>query len=398
VLFRSRLDGFAREDNAATDFTSAPGDALVFPGGIRRTNNYFAEGRLTVQQHLLKDFWIDADRERLLVRQKERSMSRQALRFEMMKILLAVELSYYDLIAGREQVRVQEKALDLREQFVGETRRRVQVGDLPPLDADQAETQLENTRTALLTAREGYALQQNSLKGLLTDRFGDWVNLEIEPTDVLLPIPSEVDRSKSFVNAMLHRPDLNEARLAVERSDVTVKFRFNQLFPSLDLVGRYGGLGVDPDPGTAVNHALSFGNPEYFYGVVVSLPLSNFAERGDSHASQAVKRIAQLQLRKVEQEILLQIANLVHRVESRFSQNGSTHNARLYAEAALAAELKKLQNGLSTSFVVLQLQETLTIARTAEILALADYHKALAQLAFADGSLLEKHHVVLDQK
>jgi hypothetical protein len=39
------------------------------------------------------------------------------------------------------------------------------------------------------------------------------------------------------------------------------------------------------------------------------------------------------------------------------------------------------------------LQETLTAARTAEIAALVDYNRALAQLAFAEGSTLEKHRM-----
>ena len=88
-----------------------------------------------------------------------------------MKTVLAVEVSYYDLIAARELIRVQEKALELRQQLVAEIRRRVEVGDLPPLDSEQAESQLQNTLTALSLAREAYVTQQNRLKRLLTDNF-----------------------------------------------------------------------------------------------------------------------------------------------------------------------------------------------------------------------------------
>jgi outer membrane protein TolC len=105
-----------------------------------------------------------------------------------------------------------------------------------------------------------------------------------------------------------------------------------------------------------------------------------------------------LQLRRAEQEVFLQIADLVNRVESRFNQTESTRRARGYAEAALAAEEKKLQNGLSTSFIVLQLQETLTAARTAEIQALAGYNEILAQLAFAEGATLQRHALGLRWK
>jgi outer membrane protein TolC len=385
------VTGYTREDDARTFF--GPSDTLV-----RATNNYFSEGRIDVQQHLLKNFWIDADREQILLRRRDVKISQQALRFQIMKTLLAVELSYDDVVAARESIRVQEKALELRQQLVTETRRRVQVGDLPPLDAEQAETQLENTITALTAAREQYFTQQNTLKSLLTDDFKSWVDTEVVPADSLLAFQQDLNRSESFVRAMQNRPDLIQARLAVEKSDVEVKFRKNQLFPSLDLVGAYGGLGVADDPGRSINNALSFANQEYSYGVVLSFPLSNVSERGYYKASKAARQIAELQLRKAEQEVLFQIADFVNRAQSRFTQVSSTRKARAYAESALAAEVKKLQNGLSTAFFVLQLQETLTAARTAELQALADYNKLIAQLAFAEGSTLEKHHLSVDVK
>lgn len=392
------INAYTREDDARTDLNSDPNSARLYPGGIRTTNNYFSEGRLDLQQHLLRDFWIDSDREQILLKRKDVKISQQSLRFQIMKTMLAVELSYDDLIAARESVRVQEKALELRQQLLSETRRRVQVGDLPPLDAEQAETQLENTLTALTSAREFYVTAQNVLKGLVTDDYRSLMDVELLPTDALLMVEQGLNRSESFVRAMENRPDIMQARLAVEKSDVEVRFRKNQLFPNLDLVGSYGGLGVAQPVGTSINDALSFGNPEYSYGVVLSLPLSNISERGAYRASKAARQIAQLELKKAEEAVLLQIADFINRAQSRFAQVSSTRKARAYAESALAAEVKKLQNGLSTAFFVLQLQETLTAARTAEVQALADYNKIIAQLGFAEGSILEKHHVTVDVK
>jgi outer membrane protein TolC len=351
-----------------------------------------------LQQHLLKDFWIDNDRQQILLRRRDQKISQQALVFQVMRTVLAVELSYYDVVAARENVRVQEKALELRQQLLSETRRRVQVGDLPPLDAEQAETQVQNTETALTAAREVLVTQQNTMKSLITDNFREWADVDIRPTDALLAVAAELNRSQSFMTALKNRPDLTEARLAVEKSDVVVKFRKNQLFPSLDLVGRYGGLGVADEIGQSINNTFSFGNPEYFYGAVVSFPLSNLSERGNYRASKAAKQIAQLQLKKAEEDVLLQVADLVNRAQSRYSQVSSTHRARNYAEAALAAEQKKLQNGLSTSFFVLQLQEILISANTAEVQAMADYNKILAQLSFADATLLERNHISVEVK
>jgi outer membrane protein TolC len=402
--FSYALNGFVKKNEAITDFSSDPEDAANFPDGIRRTNNYNAGGGLTMRQHFLKDFWIDSNQEIILTRRTELKMSEQALRFQIMTTLLAVELAYDDLIDAREEIVVQEEALKLRREFVVETKRRVQIGELPPLDDAQAETQLENTLTALAATREVFAARQNNLIGFLSDNFKEWADVDLQPADALQALPVEINRSRSFQSALGNRPDLIEARLNVEKTGVMVKFRLNQLFPSLDMVGGYGGTG-NPSDGSALlsdifafRTAFSFHNPEYSYGVVVSFPLDNLTERGNYRSSKAAKKIAELQLQNAEQAVLLQVADYINRVGSRFNQVASTHQARIYAKEALKSETEKFQNGFATSFEVLQFQQILISARTAEIRAEDDYNKILAQLAFADGTILERHHLSLEVK
>jgi outer membrane protein TolC len=390
------LDAGGGRKTALTDFNGRPDDAEGFPGGIRDTNNSFASAGLTLRQHLLKDFWIDQSREVVQVRRAELKMSEAALRMRILETMLAVELTYYDLAAGQELVRVQEMALRLKQQFVAETKRRVEVGDQPRLDLQQAETQLENTLTALAAAREAWMSEQNALKGLVSDNLQEWAEDQLAPAEIPAVSPPRARLSESFQHALRERPDLLEARLMVDRSDVVVRFRYNQLFPSLDLVGRVGSTGVDANFGDAAGSALRKGDPDYMYGIVVSMPLTRTAQRNDYRMSKSAKEMAKLQLQKAEQAVLLQVADWVNRVESRFSQVGSTAKARAYAEAALAAEQKKLENGLTTPYFVLEFQDMLTAARRAEALALADYHKAQAQLAFAEGSTLDRYHMAVE--
>jgi outer membrane protein len=390
------LSALAGEKKAITDFRSSPDDALLFPKGLRDTNNYFAETYATARQHLLKDFWIDQHQLNLIVSRKNLQVSQQALRFQIMRTVFAVEIAYYDLAALKETIRVQERAVELKRQLVSEIHRRVQVGDLPGLDAEQAETELENSLTALLSAREEFTSQQNVLKRLLTDDFLQLAEVDIEPADGLTAVPPKVNRSESFQRALKNRPDLIEARLEVEKSQSLVRFRMNQLFPALDLIGRYGGQAVATSPSTAMNDAINFRDPLYYYGAVVSLPLSNVKERNSYRTSKAQKQLAELELKKAEQAVLVQVADWANRVESRFAQVSSTRRARSFAESALVSEQRKLQNGLSTSFFVLQIQATLTQAQSSELRALADYNKALAQLAFSEGSTLANHRLVLE--
>ena len=94
----------------------------------------------------------------------------------------------------------------------------------------------------------------------------------------------------------------------------------------------------------------------------------------------------------------MQIDDAVKVVETNFERVGTTRQAREFAVVALQAEQTKMDNGKSTSFVVLQLQRDLTSARSEEIRALAEYNRALAQLALREGSVLERHKLEVEVK
>jgi outer membrane protein TolC len=130
----------------------------------------------------------------------------------------------------------------------------------------------------------------------------------------------------------------------------------------------------------------------------LSIPLGNRAARQNYNLSKAQKEQAKLLLKKKEQDIMVEIDNAVKVAQTNFERVEATRQARLYAEAALEAEQKLLENGKSTSFFVLQLQRDLTARRSDEIRSLADYNNALAQLALVEGSVLERNRLTLDFK
>jgi outer membrane protein TolC len=105
-----------------------------------------------------------------------------------------------------------------------------------------------------------------------------------------------------------------------------------------------------------------------------------------------------LEVKRREQNVMVQIDNSVKQAQSDFERVDATRQARIYAEAALEAEQKKLENGKSTSFEVLRLQRDLTTAASQEIRALADYNNDLSQLAFWEGTTLERRRVSVEVK
>jgi outer membrane protein TolC len=131
---------------------------------------------------------------------------------------------------------------------------------------------------------------------------------------------------------------------------------------------------------------------------VLSFPLSNRTAKNNYKSGKLTKELLLLEFKRLEQGIIVEIDNAVKQAQTAYEKIEATRQARLYAEAALDAEQKKLENGKSTSFFVLQLQRDLSAARSAEIRALADYNKSLSTLSKSEGTTLEKANIGLEFK
>jgi outer membrane protein TolC len=106
----------------------------------------------------------------------------------------------------------------------------------------------------------------------------------------------------------------------------------------------------------------------------------------------------ELQFKQLEQNILVVIDNAVKQAESAYQSVEATKEARIYAAAALDAEQKTYAVGKATTFEVLQYQDSLTTARSAEIRALANYNEALANLDAQEGSTLDHYNINIEAK
>jgi outer membrane protein TolC len=350
---------------------------------------------LNLLQPLLKNFWIDSSRASIMVAKKTIQYDEFGFYLAVMTNISATEQAYYELNYAFENVRVQEDAVRLADQLVAENRRRVQAGTLTDLDVAQSLSQLASSQAALLAAQQLVIQDENNLKALVTDKYRDFYDVQLVPSEKLLAVPEMFDLEESWQTAMSMRPDLLQAKVAVERLGVNQRLEKNQLFPELDLTGSYGRTGLAGTLGGSYGEIPGNNYPNYSYGAVLTVPLGNEAARNNYKAAKASVEQAQAVYQAVEQGILIQIQNTIEKAKSDFAQTKAAHDAFYYADQALQAEQKKLQVGASTSFIVLQLQSNLTAARSAEIRALANYNEDLTQLAQFEGTILEKHHLTV---
>ena len=402
------------EDSFSSSFTGTLPSGTIYDlgGNVSSTkggntaSNFFLPfqnssgqvGALSLTQPLLKNFWIDSTRLNIRVGKNRLQFSEQGVRNQLITSVTAVENAYYELIYAQEFVQVQQEALNLAQTQLDQDNQRVQIGTLAQLDVQQDEAQVATSKANLIAAQNTLSIDENTLKNLLTDDYVRWHDTMIQPTATLAATLQLFDLQDSWNKGMHERPDLLQARLNADEQGIQLKFLNNQLYPELDLIGSYGYNGAGENFGGTFDQFKQANNPFWSYGAQLSMPLSNVGPRNHVIAGKVTLKQLLLQLKQLEQNVLVQIDNAVKQAQSSYQSVQATQQARIYAAAALDAEQKKYAVGKSTTFTVLQLQNTLTAARSQEIRSLADYNEALASLAAEEGSTLERNNINVELK
>lgn len=371
----------------------------TFTGVGGSTEQYRSDVSFQLVQPLLRDFWIDGQRAQIQVNKKQIKASEWEYKQQVINTVTSVEQAYYDLIFLRENITVQRTAFELASQLLRENKKKVEVGAMAPLDEKQAESRVASSQAALIAAEQRYVVAQNTLKNLVSSRFAEMLGVELTPVETLVAVPFEASLSESWEKGLAMRPELQIQRIELEKQDIQLRLAKNQVLPSLDAIGTYGRSGLSPiSIGRAWDDIRDDKNPVYSAALRLSIPIGNISARNRLKATRTLKEQLVLSYKSLEQFAMMEINNAVTTLGSELQRVEATRQARLFAQEALNVEQKKLENGKSTSFFVLQYQNDLTARRYDEIEALASYNKAMANLAKVEGTTFERHNIKLDFK
>jgi outer membrane protein len=361
-------------------------------------DQYDGDVGFNLRQPLLRDLWIDDPRATIAIRKKDVALSEFELQQTMMQQVLTARQAYFELVAATDNVKAYERALELANQAVSDTRKRVQAGTMLPLTESSAEAAAASARADVLSAKRQRDLQENILKSLITDNYEKWHTLSIVPSERLLAIPQAYNLEASWLDGLTFRPDFNRLRTLVEQQGIEVKLRKNQMYPWLDLTFSAGRSAVARTFNGAANDVGSGRDPFWAAGVIFSIPFTFTAERNNRDA--AVLRMHQLemQLQQAHQTVIISIDDAMKQAQSAYERVAATREARAFSEQAMDAAQKRFEQNKVTSYEVLQVQRDLTAARSQEIRALADYNKALSNLYLNEGTILRRSGLELKVK
>ncbi|RXK56150.1 TolC family protein [Oleiharenicola lentus] len=361
------------------------------------TDNFDSFAGVSGTQPLLRDFGFGPTMASIRIARTNRAISDWQFKQAVIDTITRVTFAYHDLNFAHAYLRSATRSRDLAAGLLDENEKRFKVGSMSEYDVTSAKARVASREENVLSAERQVRDAENFLKQLITDDKTPALldrRLAIDPPP---PAPIVlVDPATDFRTALEKRPDYQQAKLALQRSDLNARLQRNQLLPRLDLVGSYGHNGLDEDRGASRRQVQDKDYRSYSWGVVMSVPLTFTTERGRYRAAKLAQRQSATQLEQVEQAIVVSVGNAAGQIETAQKRIQANRRAREHAQATLDAEVKRLRVGQSSTFFVAQQQELLSIAEVREAAAMSDYHKALAEYDRQLGLTLEKLNVTVE--
>ena len=353
---------------------------------------------VNVSQPLVRDMATDAARQQLATSRVDREIAGARLRETLVHTVAGVKSAYWNLVSAIANVEARQAALDLARELVRVNRAKVDVGQSPPLDLVAAEAEVAADREQLIIAETSVRQGEDQLRTQIFDTSDPSVwTVKIDPID---PPPlglASPDLDAAVANALRDRADLARARKDIDNAQVGVKFTGKQRLPDVRVNASYlasglggtqvlrtggfpgaiTGSGGVTDFGSVLNQLITGRYSTWAVGLSVSYPIGQASEEANYARAKLEHVQSQGRLKSAESRAVQQVRDAWWKIDMNAKRIETTRAARELAEQRLDAERKRLDVGISTSFLVIQAQRDLAQARTSELSATLAYDLAL---------------------
>ena len=365
-------------------------------------------------QPLFRDFGVDITRRGITIARNNLGITQGAFQTAVMDTASAVEQAYLDLIYARRNVEVVKESLFLARDQARITQIRIDVGASAPLDILQPRVQIATTEESLISAVASVRNAEDNLRALLNLPVEEW-DRPIIPTDDVSYTPMTINFESAVQQALQNRPEVRQQTLVTDTARVQALYTRNQTLPTVDFALGYnlGGLAgrtleLDPD-GEPTGRVLSSGYgdalsqlfgrdfPGWNVGFNLGVPVMNIGARATARAAELDYEQSRTFEAQTRQNIAVEVRAAARAVETFARTIAASRAARDAAERNVEAERKRYENGMTTNFQVLEVQQQLADARVRELLALVGYNKAVAAYHRAVGDILQVRNITVEE-
>lgn len=300
--------------------------------------------------------------------------------------LLSIVRAYWDLVYVQAEVISRLKSEDVAAELLQNAEARLAAKVGTPLDVAEARAGLERRRGNRITAEGLRGAAQDRLRALVMP-FGT----KQERNGVTFVATDDVDGSIGAVPtadslqrytdmALANRPEIRAAEAALSNRDIEIYAASNAVKPQVDLVGRLGTAGLEDGFDTAFGKMAGGQALSGAIGVRFSMFIGQRAARANLRLAEWARRQTMLNRREIENLVVAEVRAGVRNVlTAQAVEQAGAEEVRAATEN-LRGEQRRLDNGKSTPFRVLQKEDDLADARTRYLRSSAD--RRIAEAAF----------------
>jgi outer membrane protein TolC len=296
--------------------------------------------------------------------------------------VLGVQLGYYDVLLGAQQITVQEASVELLTRELSDTTRRFEAGTVPRFNVLRAEVELANARPKLINARNNFRVSKTALANLLGFNVPHETveDIPLNLAGKLEDEPYDINLAHALALALERRTELASLRKteALRKEDiVTAKAGYKPLLQ--------GFVGYDVH-NSMLSSDLWVKDHGWIAGGQLTWNLfDGWRTQGRIKEANANHERAEVDVddggRRIALEVRTSYSNFIEAREVLDSQKKVVE----VAEEALRLARARSEAGTGTQLDVLSAQTALTDARTTQVQALHDYDAARARLQRAVG-------------
>lgn len=362
---------------------------LLFPD---RINNFFMT--FAVDQPLLRRFRYNL----ASVNERIALLELEALKGDFIQTIAAqlriVAQAYWDLVAAQSELAIRKQSQARLDSIAESTRKLIEGNQMAPAELNLQLAELARAKRQRDFAEQAVYAAYNNLRLAMGQEAvcscSEVPDLELEDypaiSDDELPPIRELQQI-----ATDSRWDLYARELRTDEANEQVTLAATELLPDLSLKA-----GTTVSNSQAFDRARNFFTPvtsslpevDTFAEIRISVPFYNDEARGNYRRRTADRIQSFYQVRQLFEEIRLGVATAASDHVSLREQRRDADNAVKWYQAALDAELRKLKEGYSTLFFVLDYQDRLSNAQSEQNDTYRRYAENIADLLFLTGQLV----------
>lgn len=362
--------------------------AVSYPGTDAFDEFYASRIGVNVTQPLLQGFGLDVNLAALRQAGIDVKISQYELRGFAETLVASVQETYWDYAYAQQQIAIVTQSLELAQQQLNQTSEEIRVGKRAETELAAAQAQVALRQSNLIDARSALAKTRLNLIRLINPS-GDglWDRDIILRTHPVVPVVELGNVEEHVAVAMRMRPDLNQARLQLQKNDLTIVQTKNGLLPQLDLFVNVGRTGYAASFDGSLHGRDGLGYDVEFGGTFQYPPINRAARA--AYTASVLNRSQQIEaIKNLEQLAQVDVRTAYIEVGRTGEQVPATAATSRLQEEALRAETEKFRVGRSTSLLVALAQRDLLVAQLSEVQAVVGYLKALIELYRLEGTLL----------